>query len=258
MRILVVGRGWTGNKMIAELTFRGHKVFSCSHTDAFDMLGSIAVDWVINCAGVTGVPNVDACELDKQNTISGNAIYPALLYTACERRNIRFAHFSSGCIYQGNIDSVDAHPNFFGSTYSISKGISDVYLKDKAQVYHLVCRLLLEKKPKNYLSKVLKYAKTGKLIDSGHNSLTDLDEAVRVACDLIEAGNPNGYYNLVNSGSVTMHELVEMVGMQVKWFTDEEFKAATVAARSTCTIPAYESMSDIQTALRNAVTKLQK
>jgi dTDP-4-dehydrorhamnose reductase len=112
--------------------------------------------------------------------------------------------------------------------------------------------------PKNYLSKVLKYAKTGKLIDSGHNSLTDLDEAVRVACDLIEAGNPNGYYNLVNSGSVTMHELVEMVGMQVKWFTDEEFKAATVAARSTCTIPAYESMSDIQTALRNAVTKLQK
>jgi dTDP-4-dehydrorhamnose reductase len=258
MRILVVGRGWTGNKMIAELTFRGHNVFSCSHTDAFDMLGSIAVDWVVNCAGVTGVPNVDACELDKQNTISGNAIYPALLYTACERRNIRFAHFSSGCIYQGNIDSVDAHPNFFGSTYSISKGISDVYLKDKAQVYRIRMPFTGKDEPKNYLSKVLKYAKTGKLIDSGHNSLTDLDEAVRVACDLIEAGNPNGYYNLVNSGSVTMHELMDMFEVQVEWFTDDEFKAATIAARSTCTIPAYEGMSDIQSALRNAVTKLQK
>ena len=55
-----------------------------------------------------------------------------------------------------------------------------------------------------------------------------------------------------------MHELMEMFGMQVDWFTDEEFKAVTVAARSTCTIPAYEGMSDVQTALRNAVTKLQK
>jgi dTDP-4-dehydrorhamnose reductase len=253
MRILVVGRGWTGNKMITELSSRNHNVFSCSHTEVFDILGSIAVDWVVNCAGVTGVPNVDACELDKQNTISGNAIYPALLHDICERRHIRFAHFSSGCIYQGNIDSVDAHPNFFGSTYSISKGISDVYLKNKAQVYRIRMPFTGVDEPKNYLSKVLKYAKTGKLIDSGHNSLTDLDEAVRVACDLIESGNPNGYYNLVNSGSVTMHELMEMFGMTVDWFTDDEFKAATVAARSTCTIPAYEGMSDVQTALRNAI-----
>lgn len=258
MRILVVGRGWTGNKMSAELSSRGHNVFSCSHTDALDMLGSIAVDWVVNCAGVTGVPNVDACELDKQNTISGNAIYPALLHTACERRHIRFAHFSSGCIYQGTIDSVDAHPNFFGSTYSISKGISDVYLKDKAQVYRIRMPFTGKDEPKNYLSKVLKYANTGKLIDSGHNSLTDLDEAVRVASDLIEAGKPNGYYNLVNSGSITMHELMDMFGMSVEWFTDEEFKAATVAARSTCTIPAYEGMIDVKTALSKAVTNLQK
>ena len=258
MRILVVGRGWTGNKMIAELSSRGHNVFSCAHTDAFDMLGSIAVDWVVNCAGVTGVPNVDACELDKQNTISGNAIYPALLHVACERRQIRFSHFSSGCIYQGNIDSVDAEPNFFGSTYSISKGISDVHLKDKAQVYRIRMPFTGIDEPKNYLTKVLKYAKTGKLIDSGYNSLTDLDEAVRVACDLIEAGKPNGYYNLVNSGSITMHELMDMFGMSVEWFTDEEFKAVTLADRSTCTIPAYEGMSDVKTALSNAIVNLQK
>jgi dTDP-4-dehydrorhamnose reductase len=244
--------------MSTELSVRGHRVFTSSHDAAIDILGSIYVDWVVNCAGVTGVPNVDACEIDKQNTISGNAIYPALLHDICERRHIRFSHFSSGCIYQGNIDSVDAHPNFFGSTYSISKGISDVHLKDKAQVYRIRMPFTGTDEPKNYLTKVLKYARTGKLIDSGHNSLTDLDEAVRVACDLIEAGKPNGYYNLVNSGSITMHELMDMFGMQVEWFTDEEFKAVTVATRSTCTIPAYACMNDVKTALRNAVTKLQK
>jgi dTDP-4-dehydrorhamnose reductase len=258
MRILVVGRGWTGNKMSTELSSRGHRVFTSSHDAAIDILGSIHVDWVVNCAGVTGVPNVDACELDQQNTISGNAIYPALLHDICERRHIRFSHFSSGCIYQGNIDSVDATPNFFGSTYSISKGISDVHLKDKAQVYRIRMPFTGIDEPKNYLTKVLKYARTGKLIDSGHNSLTDLDEAVRVACDLIETGKPNGYYNLVNSGSITMHELMDMFGMSVEWFTDEEFKAVTLADRSTCTIPAYEGMSDVKIALSKAVTNLQK
>jgi hypothetical protein len=51
---------------------------------------------------------------------------------------------------------------------------------------------------------------------------------------------------------------MDMFGMSVEWFTDEEFKAATVAARSTCTIPAYEGMIDVKTALSKAVTNLQK
>ena len=254
MNILVVGRGWTGKKVANELLRRGHVVMVCPHEDALKVIH--VFDWVVNCAGLTGVPNVDACEKDKRATILANATFPIDLSHVCADLGKRLSHFSSGCIYTGDITEVDAPPNFFGSIYSIAKGISDVYLGDKAQVYRIRMPFTGENEPKNYLTKVYNYAKNGKLIDSGNNSLTDLDEAVSVAADLIEAKAKNGYYNLVNSGSVNMHELAEIMGITPEWFTPEEFRAATAAGRSTCTIPAHSHMSDVRTALIKAVQSM--
>ena len=99
MHFLVVGRGWTGKKVFKELLRRGHVVTFCSHNDAIQTIENNKFDWVVNCAGKTGSPNVDACELDKQGTIEANAIFPALLADACEKTwGTRLAHFSSGCI----------------------------------------------------------------------------------------------------------------------------------------------------------------
>lgn len=258
MNILVVGRGWTGMKMYDELSNRGHRVILVSNKVALNENFNY-FDWVVNCAGVTGTPNVDACENDKMNTIDGNAIFPIKLENLVKLTSkARFAHFSSGCIYTGTITDVNAEPNFFGSTYSFSKGVSDAYLKDRALVFRIRMPFTGENEPKNYLTKVLKYAKTAKLIDAGQNSLTDHDEAVRVACDLIEKGVPNGPYNLINEGSVNMHELVEMFGLDsVQWFTAEEFTAATAAGRSTCTIPSQGLMRPVQDALRDAIRKMK-
>jgi dTDP-4-dehydrorhamnose reductase len=256
MNILVIGRGWTGKKVVIELRNRGHIVTVCSHKIAFEVLTQDKYDWVVNCAGVTGVPNVDACESNKKETLEGNAVFPILLYHECQKVGTRLAHFSSGCIYSGEITDVNADPNFFGSIYSISKGVSDSYLKDKAQVFRIRMPFTHIDEPKNYISKVLKYARTGKLIDYGQNSLTDLDEAVRVACDLIEENAPNGPYNLVNKGSVNMHEFAEIFNITPQWFTADEFTKVTVAARSTCTIPPYEKMSDVRDALKRVTQTL--
>lgn len=258
MNILVVGQGWVGTKMVNELLSRRHVVTACSHNRVVDYLNHHKFDWVVNCAGVTGTPNVDACENDKIGTIQGNALYPIDLVRTCESFRTRFAHFSSGCIYEGTIPSVHSLPNFFGSIYSLSKGISDLYLREKAAVFRIRMPFTGVDEPKNYLTKVLKYAKNGKLIDAGQNSLTDLDEAVRVACDLIQNNAAYGPYNLVNSGSVDMHELAEMLGVTPQWYTAEEFKQDTVAARSNCIIPAYEGMSPVRDALRKAIDSLDK
>ena len=257
MSILVVGRGWTGKKVFDEFVARGHVVTMASHDKAIHEIHRNKYDWVVNCAGVTGTPNVDACEADKANTIAGNVAFPILLEQACAKHFSRLAHFSSGCIYQGEIESVNADPNYFGSIYSIAKGVSDLYLGDKAQVYRIRMPFTGKNERKNYLYKVMNYAKTGKLVDLGQNSLTDLDEAVSVACSLIEMGEPNGYYNLVNSGSISMHELAEMIGIQPQWYTAEEFDAATAAKRSTCVIPAHEMMSDLREALLVAIHKMK-
>ena len=252
MKILVVGRGRTGFKVYLDLIKRGLTVSIADHKHALNILQGY--DAVINCAGVTGVPNVDACESNKQGTIEGNAVYPILLQQACEKHGVRFAHFSSGCIYTGIIDDVNAEPNFFGSIYSVSKGVSDSYLKDKGLIFRIRMPFTAVDEPKNYLTKVRNYATNGKLYDSGKNSLTDLDEAVRVACDLVLEGAPYGAYNLVNQGAVTMRELAALMKLDnAEWFTEDEFARATRAGRSTCVIPAFERMSPLEEALKKAL-----
>jgi dTDP-4-dehydrorhamnose reductase len=257
MNILIVGRGWTGKKMFNQLMSRGHVVTITPHHKALHLLNSFKYDWVVNCAGVTGVPNVDACENDKENTIAGNVAFPILLEQACTKTFTRLSHFSSGCIYQGDIHDESAPPNYFGSIYSVSKGVTDIYLGDKAQVYRIRMPFTGKNESKNYLYKIMNYAQGGKLVDFGQNSLTDLDEAINVAAVLIESGEPNGYYNLVNNGSVDMHELVEMMGIEAQYYSADEFKAVTAAGRSTCTIPAHELMSHIREALAVAIYKMK-
>lgn len=253
MKILIIGTGWTGNKVFNELSRRkGIQINIMRHNDALESIKFY--DAVINCAGVTGFPNVDACELDKQGTMDGNAIYPILLQRQCEIYGARLAHFSSGCIYTGVINDIDAEPNFFGSIYSVSKGISDSYLKSRAQVFRIRMPFSSENTPKNYLTKVRHYAHTAKLYDSGQNSLSDHGEAVRVACDLVLESAPNGAYNLVNHGAITMRELASIMKLdQAKWFTEDEFKHATSTGRSTCVIPAFERMRSLESALREAL-----
>jgi dTDP-4-dehydrorhamnose reductase len=253
MKILIVGTGWTGNKVFQEmLTRKGVSTSIMRHDDALEAVKFH--NFVINCAGITGVPNVDACESNPQETMLGNAVFPILLQRECEKYNVRLAHFSSGCIYRGMIDSVDAEPNFFGSIYSISKGISDSYLKPRAMVFRIRMPFTNLNEPKNYLTKVRNYANTAKLYDSGLNSLTDHNEAVRVACDLVLENAPNGAYNLVNQGAITMRELASLMKLDhAQWFTEDEFARATRAGRSTCVIPANERMRSLEVALKESI-----
>lgn len=256
MKVLIVGSGWIGTRMQKELNRRGHTITISTHTNVFDILAQEEFDWVINCAGVTGIPNIDACEKNKSETYLGNTVFPIQLHHIVSKTRARLAHVSSGCIYEGTIDDINALPNFFGSTYSISKGISDTYLKDKAQVYRIRLPFTGIDEPKNFLAKILKYAKTGKLFDGGHNSITDLDEAIEVACTLVETDAPNGPYNLVNRGSITMHEIVDMIGVTANWYTEEEFKNASAASRPNCIIPSHPAMSSVKDALQNALSTL--
>lgn len=249
--------GWVGSKMYDELVKRGHEVIPASHTIAENVLRTEHVDWVVNAAAVTGTPNVDACEYNKLNTFWGNTIYPIELYDMCNQKGVGFSHFSSGCIYEGTIDSVDADPNFFGSTYVVSKGLSDMYLKTKAQVFRIRMPFTDIDEPKNILSKIIKYAKTAKLYEGGLNSFTYLDEAIQVACDLVETRAPNGPYNLVNSGAVTLGDIVDLLNIKTEWYTTEEFHNATLVKRSNCVIPSHPSMSNIWDVLPIAIERMR-
>jgi dTDP-4-dehydrorhamnose reductase len=253
---LVVGRGWVGHKMTKELRSRGCDVKLVSHNDVFDEY-LIRYHAVINCAGVTGVPNVDACEKYPYETYQGNALFPIKLYEFCSSFYVKLIHFSSGCIYKGNVNSVLSTPNCFRNTYSTSKGISDSYLRDKHNVVVIRIRMPFsgENEPKNLLTKLTNYAKHGKLYDTGLNSITDIDQAVSVSCKLLEQ-NYSGVVNLVNQGTITNKEIVELMGIDGEWYTEEEVKQNIVADRSVCTIPSHPLMGDVRERLKLAIKQM--
>jgi len=258
MNILVVGRGWVGRKVFDQLILRGHVVTFCPHEKAAETISSNSYHWVINCAGMTGSPNVDACEKKKKETIEANAIFPLKLWERCKRADVQFAHFSSGCIYEGAIREEFAEPNFFGSIYSLSKGVSDLLLMEER------CLLFRVRLPfddthnsKNLLQKLYNYSRSGKLVEGGLNSITDIDEAVENAIDLIER-SAIGPFNLVNWGSITTREIADMMGLVCDWYTKEQFGEVTVARRSNCTIPSYERMSPVKVALEKRILKFKE
>ncbi len=109
MYLLLGSTGYVGNAISAELTRqglpfktlrRGEADFddSASLTAAIKTSGATAV---INSAGYTGKPNVDACEQDKTECVRGNVILPGKLREACESLGIPLGHVSSGCIFTG-------------------------------------------------------------------------------------------------------------------------------------------------------------
>jgi len=258
MNILVVGRGWVGRKVFDQLVISGHVVTLCPHTKVFDTLRTYnQYDWVVNCAGITGVPNVDACENHKSETMEGNAYFPVKLFEECQSIGTRFAHFSSGCIYEGKIEDEYADPNFFGSTYSISKGVSDILLKQNCLLFRVRLPFDGTHSPKNLLNKLYKYSKSSKLVEGGLNSITDIDEAVEHAVDLIERG-ADGPYNLVNWDPITTKEIADMMELNAEWWTAEDFKNATAARRSNCVIPAYERMSPVKIALAKRIAQFKE
>ena len=227
------------------------------------MLEDTSPDVVVNCAGYTGKPNVDACELDKANCVAGNAVLPGVINEACETLGIPWGHVSSGCIFTGRRNDGKGFtesdtPNFTFrqnncSWYSGTKALGEVILADASQCYIWRLRIPFSDidSPRNYLSKVQRYEN---LLEA-ENSLSNLPEYVAACLDCFVKEVPFGIYNLTNPGSVTTSEVVEMIksaGVSNKEFRffdseDDFMQRAAKTPRSNCVM---DSSKAIQAGLR--------
>src|SRR5262249_1002449 len=66
-----------------------------------DYLRAAPPSFLINAAGYTGKPNVDACEEARAETLLGNTALPQVVAHACRVMGIPWGHVCSGCIYNG-------------------------------------------------------------------------------------------------------------------------------------------------------------
>ncbi len=285
MILLLGGAGYVGSEYRRFLAARGTPVVVPRRAERDytrpevlrELVRELKPDYLVNCAGYTGKPNVDACEADKANCLFGNGVLPGVIREVCEEAGLRWGHVSSGCIYTGShpdgrgFVETDA-PNFSFrsppcSFYSGTKALGEEVLEgaEGCWIWRLRIPFDHRESPRNYLTKVMRY---DRLLEA-RNSLSHLGEFVRATLETIERGTAPGIYNVTQPGSVTTREVVEMIlasGVSQKNFqffdNEADFMAkAAITPRSNCVLDSSKLLATgialtpvheaVATALRN-------
>jgi UDP-glucose 4,6-dehydratase len=252
--IVVLGAsGYVGSAFVAELTRRRAECLALSrrtvdYTDFRALLAFLRERrpaFLINAAGYTGKPNVDACESRQADTLQGNTLLVATVAHACEVAGIPWGHVSSGCIYSGakiltpggarierDLQSPQARealararhtlrgfseadePNFTFrappcSFYSGTKALAEELLRGAERHYVWRLRIPFDEfdNPRNYLTKLQSYPR----VYDNANSLSHRHDFVRACLDLWEHRAPFGTYNVTNPGFVTTRDVVALI-----------------------------------------------
>ncbi len=253
MILLLGASGYIGEAFATELQRRKKEFIPLARQQVdysrFDVLLEFLrakkPSFVVNAAGYTGKPNVDACELDKAGTLVGNTLLPQTLAHACAAEGIPWGHISSGCIFSGakilehgkvrvekNMNRPELHalaekkspailgfdetdtPNFSFrdqpcSFYSGTKALGEEALANIGQSYVWRLRIPFDEfdNQRNYLSKVQRYSKVYENV----NSISHRADFVKACLDTWELRAPFGIYNVTNPGYVTTRHVVEQI-----------------------------------------------
>jgi dTDP-glucose 4,6-dehydratase len=195
-----------------------------------------------------------------------NLVAPLLLAYICKYANVHYTYLGTGCIFHYKDEDVqkmlgydsrqqsaasgceietcykfketDA-PNFFGSSYSIVKGLTDQIMQERNCICESVLNLRIRMPiinrdhPRNFITKITGYSK----ICSLPNSMTVLDEFLPYALVLMQCRYV-GTLNFVNPGVISHNEMLKMyrqfVNPEFEWvnFTIDEQNEILSSKRS--------------------------
>jgi dTDP-4-dehydrorhamnose reductase len=257
MILVLGGSGYIGAAFLRELKRRNWPFQNLSRSRAnyadFETLRTVLQqyrpEFVINCAGYTGKPNVDACERAKADTLAGNVVLPATIAHACAAECIPWGHVGSGCIYNGakvgqgtdmRVEkdltqrvirewvefapekiqgfTEEDEPNFSFraepcSFYSGSKALGEESIEGLGESYVWRLRIPFDEfdNGRNYLTKLQRYSK----VYDNVNSISHRGDAVNACLDLWARRAPFGVYHVTNPGFVTTRQVIAAISRTV-------------------------------------------
>lgn len=312
MVILLGATGYMGQAFGKELTQRGipfravsrKEINYAGYRDLRTTLQKEKPEFVVNAAGFTGKPNVDACENQRGETIAGNVTLAQTVAQACDAAGVKLGFVSSGCIYTGakvrqecgtwavedrlteplvsellanRSDRVAGfsetdEPNFcFAhnncSFYSGTKALAEEVMAGFPDFYVWRLRIPFDELdgPRNYLSKVQRYAK----VYQNWNSISHRRDYVAACLDTWLQKIPGGVYNVVNPGYISTREVVQKIQQRLKhewkpefWQSDDEFyRFGAITPRSNCILDTTKILKagihirSVGEALEDALTR---
>ena len=271
--------GWIGQKIVALLQEQNYTVYAAEsrleNREAIENeIQQLQPHYIINCAGVTGTPNVDWCEDHQQQTIRTNIIGMLNLADIAYLHGIHVTNFGTGCIYEydaahpigsGKGFTEEDEPNFAGSFYSKTKIWLDKLLDSYPNVLNLRLRMPISSDfhPKNFITKITCYQK----IINIPNSMTILDDLLPLSIQMT-LRELRGKYNFVNPGTISHNELLDLYKLYVDPtftytnFTVEEQDKILKARRSnneldtTKLLKEFPDLPPIQTSIHAVFKKM--
>ena len=257
-----------------------NKLDYSNHASLATFLKDLRASFVINAAGFTGKPNVDACESAKYECLQGNAVLPGIIREVCEDLKIPWGHISSGCIYSGRRAdgkgwTEEDEPNFSFrsppcSFYSGTKALGEEVLEgaENCFVWRLRIPFNHEASPRNYLQKLLNYEN---LLEA-ENSVSHLEEFCQKCIECFTKDVEPGVYNMTNPGSITTSQITEwmikegLTDKKFKFFNSEEefMTKAAIAPRSNCVLDTTKAekagigMRPVEEAMIDSIRKMRQ
>lgn len=205
--------GFLGSNIVEKLKLKNKKFITCSLRlqniiEISEFLDIYKPKYVINCAGLTGSPNIFWCDENKIETIESNVTYQLTLAKLCFDKGIHLTCFGSGGIFESDkFYSENEVGNYKKNFYSESRIYLENIIKNYSNVLYLRINypISAKKSNKNLLTKLLTY----KNIEQVELSITCIDDLFFILFDMVE-NNENGICNFVNPGSIKLFEILEI------------------------------------------------
>jgi 3,5-epimerase/4-reductase len=243
MKVLLYGKnGWIGQKVYELLLQGGHHVIVGNERaeDFIALEEEITREQPTNIISTIGRTHGEIGEI-KYTTIDyleqkgklrenvrDNLYSPTVIAILSAKLGIHYTYLGTGCIYtydeehpyeeELNGFKEDSKPNFFGSSYSIVKGYTDMLMNMfNTTVLNVRIRMPItdEIHPRNFITKITSY----KRICSINNSMTVLPDLLPIMIDMCDK-KITGSLNLTNPGLISHNDILEMY----REIVDEKFK----------------------------------
>ena len=292
MKVLLYGaNGWIGQKVHELLVSGGHTVLvgnmrAENSSDLEEEIKQVNPTNIISTIGRThgtidGVKYTTIDYLEQKGklreNIRDNLYSPTVIAIISNKYGIHYAYLGTGCIftYDGDEHPYEeerggfaecAKPNFFGSSYSIVKGYTDMIMKMFDNVLNVRIRMPItdEINSRNFITKITTYNK----ICSISNSMTVLPELLPVMIDMCEKKG-TGTVNLTNPGLISHNEILEMyreiVDKDFTWnnFSIEEQRQILASERSnnfldTSRLESMYRVKGIKESVRDVLYKMKE
>lgn len=256
MKILIYGHnGWIGT-MFTNILNNMNILYvkGQSRADSIEMVNNevktVCPTHIVSFIGRTHGKDCSTIDYLEQKdklyeNIRDNLYGPYVLAYVASQYNIHYTYLGTGCIFkydethpygiEENGFDDDSDPNFFGSSYSVVKGFTDMMMHTMPHVLNLRIRMPITNvdNPRNFITKITTYKK----ICSVPNSMTVLSELLPYAVDMMK-NNTTGTINFTNPGLISHNNILEMyrelVDTTFTWenFTSEEQNMILKADRS--------------------------